>query len=392
MPSLVRNRRDLARHLQAQMVAARTAWPGAGEEEGAEPQGRYSVKSYLIEAHHPPTDRSTPELLREVAAPLGASVVETDEPDLFSLQEGEIEFWCDTSFDRYWRLHTVAQVDRADRFRDQLVGATPYLDNVWLPPTYLEGLPSRTGGVMQTFSLSHDRRLLHDSRTEAADFDSVSMRLWASAAATLLQKMRHYHLLPHGVSIRSVKLRSGADEPDADFCVAEYFHDGKVTVNGTSFDEHNRVLLGVLRDYGEMVARFERTYAIGWAEEDGCAHLAGQPITIEMEWTVSDLEYAVRRMFSATEPFRLWGLPQRVGPDHYRARAVDLHVGRTLTFDITRRHIIIRLPRGTCGNTIVRFLGSLHYHVNADAGTTLLGGNGSGETPGTPQRRPGTSV
>ncbi|TMQ05337.1 MAG: hypothetical protein E6J91_40855 [Deltaproteobacteria bacterium] len=339
----VRNRRELAQHLQDQMVAARMAWSPALEtdEEG---HARTSVKTYLIEAHRLAAESpSAVELLRQITAPLGMSVDETEDSDLFRLRNEAHDFWCDTSMGRYWRLHTTAKVEDADIVHRKLVGATPLLDNVWLPPTYLEALADRTGSAMQTFSLNHDRRAL----TSDLDLAFVALRLWASHAARTLQKLREAQLFPHGVSLRSVKLRAGDTEPDGDFCIAEYFHNGKVTANGTSFDEHNRVLLQVLRDYGRIVERIEHRYAIDVScDENGCGHLMGDPIVIDMDWTMSNLEHVVGRMFSATEPFRLWGVPERIAGNHFRARAVDLHVGSTLTFDITDKHIVIQLRAG----------------------------------------------
>lgn len=388
----VRNRRDLARHLQDQMVAARTTW-SATTEDDEESRARTSVKTYLVEAHRLGVDKlSAAELLRQLAAPLGMTVEDTDEGDLFCLRTEVDDFWCDTSIDRYWRLHTTARVEDADAVHRRLVSVTPLLDNVWLPPAYLEGLADRTGSAMQTFSLNHDRRPL-TTDVDSADLDFVALRLWASHAARTLRRLRAAQLFPHGISLRSVKLRVGDPEPHGDFCIAEYFHSGKVTANGTSFDEHNRVLLRVLRDYGHIVEQIERRYAIGlFCDEHGCCHVTGDPIVIDMDWTMPNIEHVVGRMFSAAEPFRLWGVPERVAENHFRARAVDLHVGSTLTFDITDKHIVIQLRGDTCGNTIVRFLGGLHYHVNSDVGVDLLTWAQDGEPSGSAQRRPGAAL
>lgn len=391
MNPVVRNRRDLARHLQDQMVAARMTWSPTTEAE-EERRARTSVKTYLVEAHRLAAEKtSVAELLRQIALPLGVVVGDTDEEDLFQLRAGEHEFWCDTSIERYWRLHTAAGVDRADALHRQLVSVTPLLDNVWLPPSYLELLADRTNSTMQTFSLNHDRRPL-TTDLDDQDLDFVALRLWASQAARTLRRLRDAKLFPHGISLRSVKLRAGDVEPDGDFCIAEYFHNGKVTASGTSFDEHNRVLLHVLRDYGRMVERIENRYAIGLrCDEQGCSYVMGDPIVIEMAWTMPDIEHVVGRIFSAAEPFRLWGVPERIADRHYRARAVDLHVGSTLTFDITDKHIVIQLRDGTCGNTIVRFLGGLHYHVNSDVGVDLLKWT-DGEPSGSAQRRPSAAL
>ena len=373
------------------MVAARMTWSPATETE-EEGRTRTSVKTYLVEAHRLAADKiSAAELLRQIALPLGVVVEDTDEEDLFQLRAGEHEFWCDTSIGRYWRLHTTARVDDADAFHRQLVGVTPLLDNVWLPPNYLELLADRTNSTMQTFSLHHDRRPL-TADVDSHDLDFVALRLWASHAANTLRRLRDAAIFPHGISLRSVKLRAGDIEPDGDFCIAEYFHNGKITASGTSFDEHNRVLLHVLRDYGRIVERIENRYAIGLrCDEHGCCRVTGDPIVIDMDWTTPSIERVVGRIFSATEPFRLWGVPERITDKHYRARAVDLHVGSTLTFDITDKHIVIQLRGGTCGNTIVRFLGGLHYHVNSDVGVDLLKWT-DGEPSGSAQRRPSAAL
>ena len=371
------------------MIAARSAWPPSEDED--QDRGKTSVKSYLLEAH--PRDacgQGAGDLLSDIGGQIGIQVRPTDDEDLFRLTKEDAEFWCDTSLGRFWRLHTVAPVQRnADPLHQILVRTSPFLDNVWLPPRYLEELPRRTDSLMQTFSLSHDRRPMHQEGVEGEGFDYVTLRLWASRAAENLKKLRDVDLWPHGVSIRSVRIRSGDLRPDGDFCVAEYFHSGKVTANGTSFDVHNRILVQVLRDYQALVEDIEARFAIGFERHSPTTgHLTGQPIVIPMKWTILDLERAVGRMFSSTEPFRLWGLPEKLGDDRFRVRAVDLHVGSTLTFDISRDHVVVILPRGTCGNTIVRFLGGLHYHVDADAGTGLFDWSHAGDASRAAERDP----
>lgn len=360
---LIHTRRDLAQHLQAQMIASRTPWGTDAEE--VESSGRTQVKTYLLEAHHQ-DGRPVLDTLQSAAAALGSRLHATSDSDLFRIEDNGSDFWCDTSMGRFWKLHSVAQVKAGDELRDRLVRSTPLLDNVWLSPRYLEHLAERTGTQMQTFTLNHDRRDLHQPAAEGHDFESVTLRLWSSRAQETLLKLREASVFPRGLSIRSVKLRTGPTE-QGEFCVAEYFSNGKVTASGTSFDEHMRVVTTVLRDYRCLVEGFEQNHGIGYVDDGhGHVHLAGDPITVDLKWSVDDLEYAVGRMFASVEPFRLWALPERMSADHYRAHAVDLHVGNTLSFDITREHIVITLPRGTCGNTVVRFLASLSYHVDSD--------------------------
>ncbi len=373
-PAAVQTRRDLARFLQAQMLAARSPWPPPYRaDEGdvdLDAVGRTSVKTYLLEAHACDAPTQDPlKFLQDVGAKLGLSVDETKDRDLLRLHSDGQDFWCDTSMGRFWRLHTTVAVDKADKLRDGLVAASPWLDNVWLPPSLLEQLPERTETELETFSLSHDRTQLHTREEPPMDFDYVSMRVWASRAAETLAKLRKAEVFPHGVSIRSVKVRADADDP-GEFCVSEYFHSGKVTVTGNSFDMHTSLVVHVVRLYRALVEKIENEFALGY--EADAVRLTGNPVVVPVEWTLRDLEYAVSRMFASVEPFRLWGLPEKVADEHYRARAVDLHVGQTLTIDITRRHIVIQLPKGTCGNTVIRLLAALQFHVNSDTGKALL--------------------
>jgi len=354
------------------MASARVPW--VGEEEDI--PGRNQLKTYLVEAHTPGDGRDRElNLLKKVGQPLGAFVRPTEDPSLLRLSytSNDADFWCDTSLNRFWRIHTTAKVDVADNLLGKLINSSPWLDNVWIPPRYLRDLPSHLGGRMQTFSLRHDRRQLRpashfENHEDNGDLDFVTLRLWASEASLYLSKLQKTQIFPHSLSMRSVRLEAGKAENQKPLCVAEYFHHGKVTVSGQSFDEHNRLLLLILQHYKELVEGIERDYAFGLEPEGSrCPHLTGDPITIDLEWTVDDIEYAVAKMFSCGEPFRLWGIPEKLPGDCYRARAVDLHVGSTLTFDIMRDKIVIQLPRGTCGNTIVRFLGNLQANVNADA-------------------------
>jgi hypothetical protein len=358
----IQTRLDLARHLQEQMMRSTRNWLAESEDQ-EEDARRTMLKSYLLEAHCPPEPDGVYERLSAASAAVGVRVERTQEPDLFRLVTQDAELWCDTSLGRYWRLHTTALVGDSDPLHARLVATTPWLDKVWLSPRYLETFPTHVGAEMLTFSLNHDRRPLYRKGQYFSESDFVSMRLWSASARKTLDKLRNAEVLPHGVSLRSVRLRSEVSAEE--HCVAEYFHNGKITASGTSFDEHNRLLLTALRDYASTIATLEEEYGIGRRGGPG-GHLGGKPIVLNVEWAVPDLEYAVGKMFGSGEPFRLWGLPTKVGPGRYRCRAADLHFGGVLAFDITKEHIVIQLPAAVCGNTIARFLSNLRFHVNSD--------------------------
>ena len=132
--------------------------------------------------------------------------------------------------------------------------------------------------------------------------------------------------------------------------------------------------LKALNDCGELIECFVRRYGLGISHggADGqCPLVTGDPICIYVDWIVDDLELVVARMFDGTKPFHLWGVPQKVTEQHYRARAVDLQVGGTLIVDIRPKSVCIQLPKVACENTVVRFIESLQNHADSEVGAAL---------------------
>lgn len=203
---------------------------------------------------------------------------------------------------------------------------------------------------MVLFSLRHDRRPLRRAPDEAG-IDSVTLRFWGPRARDTLDKLRASDVLPGATSVYSVRVRIGDDER---YCLAEVFHNGKVTAIGTSFAEHERILRFLLDDHGDRTIALEK------------ARATPRRITVFVRWTIDDLGYAVGRMFSGQEPFRLWGLPEQSSPDSYRVRAVDLDIGRSAVFEVDRQGVSVELGPRTPASVAVRFVSALQYHVNAE--------------------------
>lgn len=349
----IRSRRDLALLLEKQMTAASTRAGAPSIEEDIEQ--RTALKTYLLEAHG--RMRSDPlAALRDYGASLGITVEATPEPDLFALTQGELQLWIDTGDRRVCRLYSVGPAKDTDRVHLMLVSGSGLLECVWLPPRSLEQLARGAEAKMVLFSLRHDRRALRRTPDEHG-IDSVTLRFWGPRARQTLDKLRHSDVLPGATSVFSVRVRLGDDER---YCLAEVFHSGKVTAVGTSFAEHEKVLKALVDEH------VERTTALEQAQR------TPRRIEVPVQWTVDDLGFAVGRMFSGAEPFRMWGVPEAQGDDSWRVRACDLDVGRTASFIVHRRGVSLELNARTPASTTVRFLSALQYHVNADLRADVL--------------------
>jgi hypothetical protein len=350
----IRSRRDLSLLLERQMTAASTR-SGAAPAIDEDIENRSALKTYLLEAHG--RMRTDPlGALQEVAGVHGISVEATDDLGLYTLQLGELLLWLDTAGGRVHRLYSVGAAKDVDRIHETLVAGTGQLECVWLPPTTLEKLAHRDEAKMVLFSLRHDRRPLRRAPDEQG-IDSVTLRFWGPRARETLDKMRSSDVLPGATSVFSVRVRVGDDEK---YCLAEVFHTGKITAIGTSFAEHERIVRILLDDHEDRTLAMES------------ARKTPRRLMVPVKWTVDDLGYAVGRLFSGAEPFRLWGIAEQTGNEEFRVRAVDVDVGRTAVFDIDRRGVSLELGVRTPASVAVRFVSGLQYHVNADTRSDAL--------------------
>lgn len=345
----IRSRRDLNLLLEKQMTAASTRSGAPAIDE--EIEGRTALKTYLLEPHG--RMRAEPlAALSAYARTFGITVEATQDPELLALTLGELQLWLDTSDRRVCRLYTVGAAKDADRVHLQLVSGSGLLECVWLPPEALEHLANVAEAKMVLFSLRHDRRPLRRAPDEHG-IDSVTLRFWGPRAKQTLEKLRQSEVLPDATSVYSVRIRVGDDER---YCLAEAFHNGKLTAIGTSFAEHERLVNILLGAHAGHIASVE------------AAQAASRAIKIPVPWTTDDLGYAVARMFSGAEPFRLWGVPVREtvdGVEHFRVRATDLDVGRSAAFVITRHSAQLELSPRTPASTAIRFASALQYHVSS---------------------------
>lgn len=349
----IRSRRDLSLLLERQMTAASARLSSPSIEEDIE--NRTALKTYLIEAHGA-LRKETFTALEALCSPLGVTVEPCDEPELFELSIGELQSWLDTSDRRVFRLYTVGAAKDADRLHEILVSASGELECVWLPPRALENLARAAESRMVLFSLRHDRRPLRRA-PDTEGIDSVTLRFWGPRARETLDKLRHSDVLPASTSVYSVRVRVG---DDSRYCLAEVFHTGKITAVGTSFTEHQAIVRSLLDEHEKLIDGLES------------ARRTPRRVCIPLRWNLDDLAFAVSRMFSGAEPFRLWAIPEVVSDDRFVVHAVDLDVGRTAVFELDRDGVSFSLSPNTPASVAIRFASALQYHVDADLRDDVL--------------------
>lgn len=367
---IAENRRQMAQFLEERMTRT---YSDLSERQELE-RDTSLVKTYLVEVHAPgdAPDGAVDVLERAIADQslrerFPGRLHRSDDASLLTLdgvfdQKEALSLYVDSTDPRYWLVHTMGSSNAADWILDRLMKAGTRMDQAWIPAGLLESLSN--SGSLRGLGLDFDRRPFEEDEEEVPDhLQFLKMQLWGNRARRVLEVLRQEDAFPDATTLAKIKVKYWPDEGDRElFTLDDIKFDGKTTARGTSFDGHV-ILLGMLKEaYAQQIQRLE-AHGVGFDADEG--RLEGRPLTLIMGRPIRDLDRFCATVFSASAPFRLWGSPIRISNDFIRVRAVDLHVGDTIDFEVSRSFIRIYVPIGTCGNTVMRFFTNLQHHFDA---------------------------
>ncbi len=334
-----------------------------------------ALKIFLLESHLPPDPDARAKSLAGAASGLGFTVEQSsDDPDFLTLRFGDTgTIWIDASLPRFWRAYCLGTVTEVKRTIHAIVRSVDGLDHVWLATPFLEEIPNWLDARVTAFAIHSDRRRVAlREQADALPISQLTVRLWGTGQQDRLAEIRKSGLFKGATALRSIRVRRGKPgQGDGEYLATEFFANGRVTAYGDSFDRLNAALLKVIEKYRFVVCGFEEQFGFGCERtQEGTEHVRGRPIEFALDWNGVDPSSVMRRVFSGTEPFALFGEPQRLSASRWQVHAVDLHMRERLTFDFSENGARICLPTEVCGNTVVRFIGNLQRYLTSD--TQLL--------------------
>lgn len=310
--------------------------------------GSDSWKTFVIEAH---ADGNPIELLENAFGT--ESVRPTADAYVQEISNGA-HLWVDHLDERYWSVHTHGRVDEAHALLRSAVNHSRALDWMWLPSQHLKG--AWPGAPLTWLRSDFKGRKLLPTETGVQDLE---VQLRGSEAPEILDL----------ISTR-YKAAVSFDRIVMELSEAEYgriqegvSRQGRFVARGDSFEFHQEVVRSVTGRYRRLIDLLEQRM-IHWRElPEGGAQMGGSTIVIQFSRTIPDRELFLDQLFSAREPFRLWGIPvERNGVAE--VEAVDLHVGRKLRFDIGRDWLRVYMFEGGCGNSVARLITNLQHHFD----------------------------
>jgi hypothetical protein len=375
----IKNRKEMAQYLDHRMTKSYTELLKDQKLE----VDTSLVKTYLVEAHvRSNGEKSSPhreihKLLQDivktcrfVSAGKG-NVSETEEECFFQIRfptrhEKELILFVDSSDARFWLIHSMDSSAILDEILNKMILTTHRVDRAWIPIQLLEEMTKY--GSFRGLGLSYDRREIPDTdvELEGPGVEFMKMQLWGTNAKRVLEILRKEDAFPHETTLSKVKIKFWSDGKNSDkFTLDDIKYNGKITARGTSFESHLTLTHGLYKKYSKEIKRIERSYSIRHKVDQKGHTIEGHPINLFFLSGIKNIDEFLKHVFDCAFPFKLWGAPVGLAEGYYRVKAVDLHVGSLVDFEITPEFIRVYLPAGACGNTISRLYTNFQHYYDA---------------------------
>lgn len=334
---------------------------------------RNAVKSYVVEVHNfseltKPDEIIESLLMRARNIDKKSEIHETLEETLLYLTTSNGQYFVDTSSKRFIVIHTANSTKVTDPFIKKFQNSNGF-DSLWLPvPLLLNTLDlGRFWGMGVSYKDLLDESLTEQNdlydKEDLQDINLTIKRHYVKDFFKVLMQSELSNMM--GISKVSVLRKEEENSiKESNFILDDIRYNGKITAKGNSYSKHSRIVFELVNMYSESIRQLE-TY--GMSFENGV--LSGNPITINFSKKINS-DRLVHVLFNAEEPFRLWGIPDRVGEGQYRVYAVDMHHGNLagrLTFEITSGFLRVSLPKYSCANTILRLFANINHYIDAMA-------------------------
>ncbi len=349
------------------------------------------VKSYLLETV--PATRQEPEL---------ATIFEKSNARLDPIDDTLYKVWnglenkyigfLEKLIPRHPVYYTMEDIKECDPWIKRLVNSTPNLDRLWISGWTFEQLwrkvieinPGRRYGRLvfeyeNLFEIDREEteedEEIVDVKSEEFEEKTQLTKEQRSSRFTMVDRLEKMETcLPRLQEIYSPLLSiSQLRFPSASRGGHDFYYNGKVTNRSDSFVDHRAHLLYVLKIYKGTTEDAEQ---IAWHSiekttlqtERRFTTLHGAPVVMKFssQLSVDTFEKWITATFNRkNNKFRLWGNPIRLSSEKVHIYGADRHLWQPIFLELTTRHAIAILPKGTCGNIIHRLVTNIQHYIDS---------------------------
>jgi len=331
------------------------------EETSGEPRGRPRLlKTYLMEAN-----RSLPESFEGFDFSL--SKLETGLPEISFLTlryEGKYaKFLVDCSDRRFWVLHTNSLADEAEYLFNKLVfSPKANFDKVWLPTQMMQEIANLPRNAFKGFGLNFRDFFELDQQIETP-VEELIMRVTGSSSILALKALQNEKKLQNSLAYSLITVKRGDSQ---EYVTDEINYEGRFMARGgTSIDAYNNLIEITSKKYKNLIEGIERN-SLGIKEVENRTLIKGQAFDLNFKREIEDISSFLDVLVNSKEPFRIWGIKNKITNDEYQVVGVDLHTGDSIDFEVSPSLMRVYLPEGSCGNTVLRLYTNLQHYFDSN--------------------------
>ncbi|NIM15053.1 MAG: hypothetical protein GTO45_24080 [Candidatus Aminicenantes bacterium] len=314
---------------------------------------------------------------------------------LFKLQETKTEDneymgFLEILSPRYFVIYTLHESQKSDRWVKNLVYNSPELDHVWLSGLTFNVLwervvqlnrPNRYARILfqheSIYQIDNDPELWDEDEEEVEeDYMEIVERRASkfslvdkiSVVQEKLNQLQEIYFPLYAIS--QLRFPSPVGRGGHDF-----YSDGKVTNRSGNFRDHRSHIIYIQRIYDELMKITEDKVWYSIQDQNiriprTFQKLIGSPLSIKFKEPLNQetFDYWVKSTFSRSRnKFRLWGNPIKLGPRKIHVYGVDRHLWQPIFLEITDKHLLAIIPKGTCGNTVHRLVTNIQSYIDPAA-------------------------
>lgn len=298
---------------------------------------------------------------------------------------------------RYFIFYTLHLSDKVDKWITKLVNTTPELDHIWLSGLTFNVLWDRVAQLSKphryvSILFVHESIYQIDSEiyeSEYSEPNDISLNLDEKDKFEVIERRASRFNLVDKVSIVKESLAKLQKDYAPLYAISrlrfpspvgrgghDFYDYGKVTNRSESFKDHRSHILYVQRIYDDLMKSTEEKawYSISKESIDipgQFQKLIGAPVTIKFHEALSKevFDHWIQAIFGRINEsrFKLWGNPIFMGPQKVHVYGVDKHLWKPIFLELTNKHLIAIVPKGTCGNTIHRLICNIQKYIDPAA-------------------------
>ena len=288
-----------------------------------------------------------------------------------SHENNRVEFFLDTSDQRFFALHTNERSDVAGKIIKTLMKDHHHtFDNTWFYSDMLKQFSKKSGNTFKGFGVSYTNSTFSSDLDEDSDIEDLSLSISGSLAARVQDLVEKEPRVGRTMAYNKVRILRG--QPP--YSVQDDVHkDGYFAVKrGKSVQDHLDLVDICKDEYSRVINDVEES-CIGVNKTEDKMLVDGSSFDFEFSSEIEDVELFIKKMFNSAEPFKLWGLKSKIDDDYFKVTAVDLHTGSPINFDMAKDMMRVGLFKGSCGNTILRLFTNLQIHYDSKIKCKQLG-------------------